>query len=412
MNHISTVPKVLAPAGDMERLMGAVAYGADEVYLGGQMFGMRAGPRNFTPEELKTAVDFCHQQGVRVYLTCNTVPLNREIPQLESFLYQARDAGVDALIVADMGIFQLARKLIPEMELHVSTQAGVTNYLTANTFYQMGASRVVLARELSLEEIREIRQKTPKELEIEVFVHGAMCMSFSGRCLLSQYMVGRDANRGECAQPCRWGYHLMEEKRPGEYYPVYEDSRGSYILNAKDLCMIEYIDQLAQAGVTSLKIEGRAKSAYYVSVVTNAYRNAVDAYRENPDNFVLPDWIAQEVRKVSHRAYSTGFYFGRPEQGQYYENAGYVRTCDIVAVVEGYQDGRLLCTMRNCFCEGEQIEVLPFRGAPQVLQVRDLRDGEGNPVQRACHPMMELSFPCSQAYPKGTILCQHTTETP
>ncbi len=404
------IPKVLAPAGDMERLVSAVQYGADEVYLGGQMFGMRSGPKNFTFQELCQGVELCHSQGVRVYLTCNTVPLNREIPHLEGFLCQARDAGVDALIISDIGVFQLARRILTQMELHVSTQAGVTNYLTANEFYRMGAKRVVLARELSLQEIQEIRQRTPQELEIEVFVHGAMCMAFSGRCLLSQYLVGRDSNRGECAQPCRWGYHLMEEKRPGEFYPIFEDERGSYILNAKDLCMIEHIDQLAQAGVTSLKIEGRAKSAYYVSVVTNAYRNAVDDYRAHPQDFVLPDWIAREVRKVSHRAYSTGFYFGRPEQGQFYENGGYVRTCDILAVVEGYENGRVICTMRNCFCNGDQIEALVPRGAPQVLQITDLRDEQGEPVQRANHPMMVLSFPWERPYPKGTILRQYVKE--
>ena len=283
--------EVLSPAGDYERLISAINYGADAVYLGRKEFGMRASPLNFSYDELKSAVEEAHKRGVKVYLTCNTLPRNNEISKFQAFIEEAVDCKVDAVIVADLGVLSLVKKYAPGMEIHMSTQTGVVNYVTANELYNMGAKRVVLARELSLEEIAEIKAKVPNELDIEVFVHGAMCVSFSGRCLLSQYMVNRDANRGECAQPCRWGYHLMEEKRPNEFYPVYEDERGTYILNAKDLCMIDHIDKLVDVGVTSFKIEGRAKSAYYVSVITNAYRMAVDHYKANPDSFELPKWI-------------------------------------------------------------------------------------------------------------------------
>ena len=269
-------PEVLAPVGDFERLTYAVNYGADAVYLGGTAFGMRASSANFDFDTMKKAVEYAHARDVKVYLTCNTLPLNSEVEQLSDYLKSARDAGVDAVIVADIGVLMEAKRVIPEVDIHISTQTGIVNYL-----YKMGAKRVVLARELPLEDIRRIRDKTPPELEIEAFVHGAMCMSFSGRCLLSNYMIGRDANRGECAQPCRWGYHLVEEKRPGQYFPIYEDEKGSYILNAKDMCMIEHLDKVIDAGVTSLKIEGRAKSFYYVAVITNAYRQAVDLYRKD-----------------------------------------------------------------------------------------------------------------------------------
>ncbi|MBC8571181.1 peptidase U32 family protein [Zongyangia hominis] len=397
-------PEVLAPAGDRERLTAAVTFGADAVYLGGKEFGMRATPQNFDRDQMKEAVDFAHQRGVPVYVTCNTLPSNEEIERLPDYLRFLQACGVDAVIVADIGVLMLCKRVIPEMEIHMSTQTGIVNYLTATELYQMGVKRVVLARELSLDAIREIREKTPPDLEIEAFVHGAMCMSFSGRCLLSSYMAHRDANRGACAQPCRWGYYLMEEKRPGEYYKLEEDERGSYILNAKDLCMIEHIDKLVQAGVTSLKIEGRAKSAYYVSVVTNAYRLAVDAYLRDPEHFLLEDWLYEEVTKVSHRQYSTGFYFGRPEQGQFYENGGYIRRYDVVGVVRAYEAGVLYGEQRNKFLDGDELEVLPPRGRPESVKVRDLRDGEGTPIEAAPHAAMAFSFACETPFPAGSIL--------
>ena len=403
------IPELLAPAGDLERLRYAVCYGADAVYCGMPEFGMRSAPANFTPEQLEEGVIFAHARGRKVYLTLNTLPTNEEADRLPEAIRQAAKAGVDAFIVADLGVLDACKTYAPEIDVHMSTQTGITNYAAANACYKMGAKRVVLARELPLEEIKRIRDKTPPELEIETFVHGAMCMSFSGRCLLSNYMIGRDANRGECAQPCRWGYYLMEEKRPGQYFPIYEDEKGSYILNAKDLCMIEYIDKVIEAGVTSLKIEGRAKSFYYVAVVTNAYRQAVDLYKKDPAHFQLPAWIEEETRKVSHRQYSTGFYFGRPEQGQYYENGGYVRQWDVVAVVDKTENDILYCTQRNKFSLGETVEILCPGGTPEQqpisYTVTAITDAEGNARQTANNAMMKLTMPAKGLrLPAGAII--------
>jgi len=397
-------PEILAPAGDFERLEMAVRFGADAVYLGADKFGMRSSAAKFGGEELKKAVDFAHENGVKVYLTCNTVPTNAEIDSLDDFLRFAQESNVDALIVADIGILMAAKRVVPDMEIHISTQAGVMNYLTANELYKLGAKRVVLARELSFEDIITIRKNTPKDLEIEAFVHGAMCMSFSGRCMLSQYLVARDANRGECAQPCRWGYYLMEEKREGEYFKVFEDEKGTYILNAKDMCMIEHIDKLCEAGITSLKIEGRAKSAHYVAVVTNAYRTAVDMYLESPENFVTPQWLLDEVHKVSHRKYCNGFYFGHPNEAQYYETGGYIRTCDIVGVVEESKDGVVYCTQRNKFLNGDTVEVLSPNKKPVEIQIQGLQDEYGNDIETANHAMMKFSFKSDIHFEKGSII--------
>lgn len=401
--------EVLAPAGDEERLGAALDYGADAVYLGRKQFGMRSSPMNFDFEQLCRAVQRAHEKGVKVYLTCNTLPRNSEIPDFEQFVREAVEAKVDALIVADIGLLMLIKKYAPDMEIHISTQTGIVNYVTARELYNMGAKRVVLARELSLEEIAEIRAKTSPDLDIETFVHGAMCVSFSGRCLLSQYLVNRDANRGECAQPCRWGYHLVEEKRPNEFFPVFEDEKGTYILNSKDMCMIEHIDKLAKAGVTSLKIEGRAKSAYYVTVVTNAYRMAVDHYYKNPDNFVLPDWIRDEVYKVSHRKYCSGFFFGTPEESQYYENSGYIRNYDVVAVVESCEDGTVYCTQRNKFFAGDKVELLAPSQKPVEMVLNNLYDENGEEIETANHAMMKFSFKSDLTFPKGTVIRKETT---
>ncbi len=396
--------EVLAPAGDMERFYSALDFGADAVYLGGQMFGMRAGPANFTADGLKQACDEAHKRGVKVYLTCNTLPRNNEIVHFEEFIKTASDAGVDAVIATDIGILSLIKKYTPDMEIHISTQAGIVNYVTAQEFYNMGAKRVVLARELSLDEIAEIRAKTNSELDIEAFVHGAMCVSFSGRCLLSQYLVNRDANRGECAQPCRWGYHLMEEKREGEFYPIFEDEKGSYILNAKDMCMIEQLDKLAEAGVNSFKIEGRAKSSYYVSVVANAYRMATDILKANPDNYVLPQWVKDEVYKVSHRAYCTGFLFGHPKDCQYYENSGYIREYDVVAVVDDCKDGMIYATQRNKFNKGDELEILAPKCEPVKLTADRIINEWGEEVESANHAMMKLSMSCENTFPQNSII--------
>lgn len=397
--------EVLSPVGDMERLKAALDYGADAVYLGGQMFGMRAAPKNFTPEALKEAVELAHKRGVKVYLTCNTLPRNDEIIHFDEFLETAVCAGIDALIANDIGVFSLIRKKAPDMEIHVSTQAGIVNFVTAQEFYNMGAKRVVLARELSLDEIAEIRARVSPELEIECFVHGAMCVSFSGRCLLSNYLVNRDANRGECAQPCRWGYHLMEEKRHNEFYPVFEDESGTFILNAKDLCMIDHIDKLANAGVNSFKIEGRAKSDYYVSVVTNAYRKAMDIYKKNPDNFKLPDWIRDEVFKISHRDYCTGFFFGHPKDcKQYYENSGYIREYDVVGVIDKCENGMIYATQRNKFNKGDEIEILSPLGEPKIVYANELFDEQGNEIETANHAMMKFMMKCDEEFPENAIM--------
>ena len=396
--------EVLAPAGDEERLHAALNFGADAVYLGRKRFGMRASPMNFDFEQLVSAVESAHAKGIKVYLTCNTLPRNNEIPAFEQFVREAVDAKVDALIVADIGLLMLIKKYAPDMEIHISTQTGIVNYVTARELHNLGAKRIVLARELSLDEIAEIRAKTSPDLDIEAFVHGAMCVSFSGRCLLSQYLVNRDANRGECAQPCRWGDHLMEEKRPGEFFPVYEDEKGTYILNSKDMCMIDHIDKLAEAGVTSLKIEGRAKSAYYVTVVTNAYRMAVDEYYKNPCSFVLPDYIRDEVFKVSHRKYCNGFFFGTPEESQYYENSGYIRNYDVVAVVEKCENGVVYCTQRNKFFAGDTVELLSPSLRPVELTLDKLYDEENNEIETANHAMMKFSFKSDLTFPKGTVI--------
>lgn len=397
-------PEVLAPAGDWERMEAAVRYGADAIYLGGTMFGMRASAAKFDEELLPKAVEYCHQRGVKVYLTCNVLAQNAEIPELERSLLFWRDSGVDALIISDIGIFALAHRLLPDMELHVSTQAGIVNYLTATEFYHMGAKRVVLAREMSLEDIKLLRENTPPELEIECFVHGAMCMSFSGRCLISQYMTGRDANHGECAQSCRWNYRLVEEKRPTEYYPVVEEEEGTYFFNAKDLCVLQQLDQLAQAGINSFKIEGRAKSAYYVSVVANAYKTAVDILMKDPDHYQLPNWLSEEVYKVSHREYSTGFYFDKQQATQCYQSAGYVREWDVVAIVDFVKDGMLYCTQRNRFRVGQTLELLKPGEEPQSFEVSEILDDEENNVEIARHPMRQFHIPWQGEAQEGMIL--------
>ena len=394
--------ELLSPVGDMERLNAAVQFGADAVYLAGKEFGMRTAPSNFTEEELRRAVSFAHGNGVRVYLTCNTVPHNDELSRLPTFLEMAQDAGVDAFIMTDFGAMALAKRYAPNVELHISTQAGIANYAAANAFYELGAKRVVLARELSLEEIAEIRRKTPSDLELEVFVHGAMCVSFSGRCLLSSYLTHRDANRGDCAQPCRWQYALMESTRPGQYLPIEEDQNGSYILNSRDLCMIEHIPELLEAGVTSLKIEGRAKSAYYVAVTANAYRHAIDEYWANPQGKVSP-WIVEELDKISHREYSTGFFLGG-EPGQVYGNGGYVREYDVIAVCEDFQNGIARLSQRNRFFRGDVADVLEAGVKPFEVRLDEIYDQDGQPLESAPHPMMPVLFKTDRPLAKGAIL--------
>ena len=368
--------ELLAPAGDMERLRMSLAYGADAVYLAGTDFGMRSFAGNFTPEELKQAVALCHSRGVAVHVTCNTMPRNGEIARMPEWLSYLQELGVDAAILADVGVLSLLKKHAPKLKAHISTQASVSNYQAAAAWYELGASRVILARELSLDEIREIRAKAPRELELEAFVHGAMCVSYSGRCLLSNYMTGRDANRGACAQPCRYQYALVEEKRPGEYFPIGEDAGGAYILNSRDMCMIDHIPELIDAGLDSLKIEGRAKSAYYAAVVTGAYRHAIDAALDGRP--LDPVW-RDEVEKVSHRPYSTGFYFGEP--GQHTSHSRYVRDWQIMAVVTSCTpDGTALCELRNKLSAGDELELAGPGLKPGPVTVEGRTDGDGQPI--------------------------------
>lgn len=399
--------EVLSPAGDMERFLAAVNFGADAVYLAGKNFGMRTSPSNFSKEDLKNAIDYAHLNGVKVYLTCNTLPRNNEIDHLPEFVETARDLRIDAFIVADVGTLALIKKLAPKTDVHVSTQAGVVNYLTARTFHEMGAKRLVLARELSLSEIAEIRQKTDENLELEAFVHGSMCVSFSGRCLLSSYLTGRDANRGDCAQPCRWKYNLVEENRQGQYFPVFEEADGTYFLNSRDLCMIEHIDKLVKAGVNSLKIEGRAKSAYYVAVTTNAYKMALLDYYSSTGNtgtaWQVKPWMKDELEKISHREYNTGFYFNS-EPGQVYSNGGYIRNYDVVGVCEGYENGMLLVTQRNKFSTGDTLDVLEPGRAPFVLKVEKMYDEWNNEIVSAPHAMQKVYIPFEKAIKKGAFL--------
>ncbi len=379
-------PELLAPAGDFERLRMAVAYGADAVYLAGGDFGMRAFAGNFTPEELAQAVAHCHEHHVDVHVTCNTLPRNDEVARLPEFLEHLDAVGVDAVIVADLGVFRLAQKHAPHVKLHMSTQAGIANYESARMWHDLGASRVILSRELSLDEVRELRAKTPAELEVETFVHGAMCVSYSGRCVLSNYMTGRDAQRGACAQPCRYKYALMEEKRPGEYFPVEEDSKGAYIFSSRDMCMIDHVPELIEAGVNSLKIEGRAKSAYYAAVTTNAYRHAIDAAANGQT--LSPVW-REEVEKVSHRHYSTGFFFGQP--GQYTADGRYIRRWQVVAQVESCdENGNAVLSLRNKFAVGNQLELIAPGLEPMVFTVPLMEDMDGQPLSEPRNPQMRF----------------------
>ena len=379
-------PELLAPAGDFERLRMAVAYGADAVYLAGGDFGMRAFAGNFTPEELKQAVELCHDNGVKVHVTCNTLPRNDEVARIPEFLEHLDAVGVDAIIVADLGVFRLAQKHAPHVQLHMSTQAGIANYESARMWHDMGASRVILARELSLDEVRELRAKVPAELEVETFVHGAMCVSYSGRCVLSNYMTGRDAQRGACAQPCRYKYALMEEKRPGEYFPVEEDSKGAYIFSSRDMCLIDHIPELIDAGINSLKIEGRAKSAYYAACVTNAYRHAIDAAVAGQP--LAPLWRG-EVEKVSHRHYSTGFFYGYP--GQYTDDGRYIRQWQVIAQVEECDaDGNAVLSLRNKFAKGDEIELIGPGLEPVAFHAPMMEDMEGNALEEPRNPQMRF----------------------
>lgn len=404
MSEKIKIPELLCPAGDMDCLKAAVAFGADAVYLAGEEFGMRTASDNFTADGLKKAVDIAHSAGVRVHITCNVLPHNDEFLRLPAFLETVASSGADAVIASDLGTMELIKKYVPNSDLHASVQSGIVNFATAEFLYNMGAKRVVLARELSLDEIAEIRARTPNEMEIETFIHGAMCVSYSARCLLSDYMTGRDANRGDCAQSCRWSYSLVEQKRPGELFDITETDKGTYILNSNDLCMAEYLDKVAKAGVDCIKIEGRAKSEYYVAVTANAYRGALDALRENYNNYTVPSWVTDELSKISHREYSTGFYLGKPHNSQTYASAGYVREYSVSAVVDSYEDGYVICTMKNRFSVGDELDCLEAGNEPFTFKVDEIIDENGESVEVANHPMMKYKIPFSRPIKTGSML--------
>ncbi|MCX7695059.1 MAG: U32 family peptidase [Caloramator sp.] len=381
--------ELLAPAGNLEKLKTAFIYGADAVYIGGENFSLRAMADNFTIDEMKEGIEFAHNLGKKVYVTINIFPHNNDLVGLPEYIKKLREINVDAVIVSDLGIFSIVKEVAPDLEIHISTQANNTNYKSAETWYKLGASRVVLARELSLDEIKEIREKVPENLELEAFVHGAMCISYSGRCLLSNYMTNRDSNRGMCAHPCRYKYYLVEEKRPGQYFPVFEDERGTYIMNSQDLCMIEYIPELINAGISSFKIEGRMKSSYYVASVVKAYREAINSYYELGDKYEFnPKWL-EDVSKSSHREFSTGFYFGKPQK-QIYDNSSYIRTHDIVGLVLDYDKDTKMATIeqRNRVFKGEKVEILTSKGPNFELTLDNMWNEEGQEIEVAPHPQM------------------------
>ena len=399
-------PELLAPAGNLEKMKMAVLYGADAVYLGGKAFGLRAFGGNFTYEELKEAVDFAHVRGRKVYVTVNIFPHNSDIEKMPDYLRYLQKINVDALLVADLGVFMLCRKLIPDMELHISTQANNTNWATVNAWKELGAKRVVLAREMSLNEIREIRAKC--DVDLEMFMHGAMCISYSGRCLLSNYFTGRDSNRGSCAQSCRWKYALVEETRPGKYFPIEEDDRGTYIMNSKDMCLMPHIKDVIESGVDSLKIEGRMKSVHYAASVTKAYRLAIDSYFADPENFTVKQEWMDELEKVSHRAYTTGFYYHQPDaDDQIYGKTSYDQTSDFVGLVRSYDaaTGYAVVEQRNNMKVGQEIEVFQPTGPLYRQKITSMIDNETNEeISVAPHPQQIIRMKMEQPVEEYTIL--------
>ncbi|MBB6696284.1 peptidase U32 family protein [Clostridium algidicarnis] len=386
-------PEILAPAGSLEKLITAIDFGADAVYLGGSKLNLRAFADNFTTEDIELGVKYAHDRGKKVYVTLNVFPHNDDIIGLENYLKELESLRVDALIVSDPGIIMTAREVVPNLELHLSTQANNVNWKSAMFWHSIGVKRIVLARELSLVEIEEIRKNIPSSCELEAFVHGSMCMSYSGRCLLSNYMTGRDANRGACAQPCRYKYYLMEEKRPGEYFQVIEDDKGSYIMNSKDLCMIEHIPELVKSGIYSFKIEGRMKSSYYVAAVVKAYRQAVDDYFEDPKNYKVDQSLIEMLMKVSHRDYHTGFYFDESNK-QIYETSSYIRDYDIVGVVKHYDPLTNIVTVeqRNKVLKGDDLEVLSPYGNGVLVCVNNMTDELNNDIDSAPRAQMIFKF--------------------
>ena len=386
-------PELLVPASSLEVLKVAVVFGADAVYIGGEAFGLRAKAKNFSMEEIKEGIAFAHAHGVRVYVTANILAHNRDLDGVRAYFEELKEIGPDALIISDPGVYQIAKEVCPEIERHISTQANNTNYGTYLFWHSLGAKRVVSARELSLEELKEIRSKIPEEMEIETFVHGAMCISYSGRCLLSNFFTGRDANQGACTHPCRWKYAVMEESRPGEYFPVYENERGTYIFNSKDLCMIEHIPDLVEAGIDSFKIEGRMKTALYVATVARTYRKAIDDYLEDPKLYEAHmDWYRSQISNCTYRQFTTGFFYGKPsEEAQIYDSNTYTKDYTYLGIA-GERDDRGCCRIeqRNKFSVGEEIEIMKPDGENRKTTVKAIYDEEGNPMESAPHPKQKL----------------------
>ena len=400
-------PELLAPAGNLEKLKKAFIYGADAVYIGGEEFSLRVAADNFSVNDIYEGVEFAHRRGGKVYLTANVIPHNRDVDDYAKYLMEVKDTGIDAVILSDLGMFAVTRELAPDLDIHVSTQANNVNYRSAAQWYTMGAKRVILAREMSLAEIREIRERTQPSLELEAFVHGAMCISYSGRCLLSNYMAGRDSNQGNCAHPCRWKYYLMEENRPGEYMPVYENERGTFIYNSKDLCMIEHVPELIGAGLTSFKIEGRVKSEFYVATVVGAYRRAIDACFADPAQYQTdPAWM-EELKKVSHRGYTTGFYFGRPGAAeQNYASSAYIREYDMIGVVIDYNEktGMAKIVQKNRFFVGDTVEFLRPVGKFYTQKIQEMTDENGVSLTVANRPQSIVYVKTEQPVEKDTFL--------
>ncbi len=388
-------PELLAPAGDLEKLKIAVLYGADAVYFGGETFSLRAGAGNFTYEEMKEGIEFAHAHGAKCHLTVNIFAHNEDIEPFIDYLKRVKDLGIDAFIASDPGVIDMIQEIIPDAEIHLSTQANMTNYRTANFWYKRGLRRLVTARELTIDEIKELKANIPEDMELESFIHGAMCISYSGRCLLSNFMIERDANRGACAHPCRWKYTLMEEQRPGQYYPIEEDDRGTYILNSKDLCLIEHLPELIEAGISSFKIEGRMKSVFYVATIVSAYRKAIDAYFENPAEYEFKEEWMTELCKVSHREFTTGFYFHKPTNNdQNYRTSAYTRDYSFVGMIKDYdpETGYAIVEQRNKMVIGDKIEVFGPGADFFEQELREMYDEEGNAVDSAPHPQQILKI--------------------
>lgn len=381
-------PELLAPGGSLEKLKTAIDYGADAVYIGGEAFSLRVAAENFSNDDMREGIRYAHERGKKVYLTANILPHNSDIDEFEAFITEIKDYGFDAVLIADLGLFDMMREYAPEIPIHVSTQANNINYRSAIMWHKMGAKRVVLAREMSFKEIAEIREKIPEDLELEAFIHGAMCISYSGRCLLSNYMTGRDSNMGACAHPCRWNYKLVEETRPGEYMDVFENERGTFIFNSKDLCTIRHIPELVQSGIASFKIEGRVKTSYYVATVVGAYRREIDRYLADPDNYVFNEAEFDELCKVSHRPYTTGFYFGKPdENSQVYTSSSYIRDYDLIGIVQSYdsETGIATVTQRNRFFKGDEIEIIQPMKPFFTQTVESMTDENGTEIDVANH---------------------------